>query len=108
DIDLPPNSLAARICTYECTFCADCVENNCKMSARIAEAVLHPARSVRRANGEQACRLPSDRLQRSEYTFPTAWMTSPGTRLESGTSHPKDGRLLSRGRAAFAAKRDLA
>ena len=28
DIDLPPNSLTARICTYECTFCVDCVENN--------------------------------------------------------------------------------
>lgn len=25
DKDLPPNSLEARICTYECTFCADCV-----------------------------------------------------------------------------------
>jgi hypothetical protein len=24
---LPPDSLEARICTYECTFCADCVEN---------------------------------------------------------------------------------
>jgi len=24
---LPPNSLEARICTYECTFCAACVEN---------------------------------------------------------------------------------
>src|SRR5580765_2977317 len=24
---LPPSSLDARICTYECTFCADCVEN---------------------------------------------------------------------------------
>ena len=24
---LPPNSLAARICTYECTFCTACVEN---------------------------------------------------------------------------------
>lgn len=23
---LPPNSLEARICSYECTFCADCVE----------------------------------------------------------------------------------
>ena len=23
---LPPDSLQARICTYECTFCADCVE----------------------------------------------------------------------------------
>ena len=26
DIDLPPNSTLARICTYECTFCAECVE----------------------------------------------------------------------------------
>jgi uncharacterized protein len=27
DKDLPPNSVAARICTFECTFCANCVEN---------------------------------------------------------------------------------
>ena len=27
DKDLPPASLEARICTYECTFCADCVAN---------------------------------------------------------------------------------
>jgi hypothetical protein len=27
DRDLPPESTEARICTYECTFCADCVEN---------------------------------------------------------------------------------
>lgn len=26
DIDLPPESTAARICTYECTYCADCVQ----------------------------------------------------------------------------------
>jgi hypothetical protein len=26
DRDLPPDSDQARICTYECTFCADCVE----------------------------------------------------------------------------------
>lgn len=26
DKDLPPNAIEARICTYECTFCADCVE----------------------------------------------------------------------------------
>jgi uncharacterized protein len=24
---LPPDSLEARICSYECTFCASCVEN---------------------------------------------------------------------------------
>jgi hypothetical protein len=26
DRDLPPDSREARICSYECTFCADCVE----------------------------------------------------------------------------------
>lgn len=27
DEDLPPASTRARICSFECTFCADCVEN---------------------------------------------------------------------------------
>jgi len=27
DVDLPPSSLAARICSFECTFCADCAEH---------------------------------------------------------------------------------
>jgi hypothetical protein len=26
DVDLPPDATDARICTYECTFCARCVE----------------------------------------------------------------------------------
>src|SRR5213078_2952404 len=26
DTDLPPDSLEARICSYECTFCRDCAE----------------------------------------------------------------------------------
>jgi hypothetical protein len=26
DRDLPPESVEAMICTYECTFCRDCVE----------------------------------------------------------------------------------
>ncbi|MBV8751511.1 MAG: DUF1272 domain-containing protein [Hyphomicrobiales bacterium] len=26
DKDLPPTATDARICTYECTFCAECVE----------------------------------------------------------------------------------
>ena len=28
DKDLPPQATEARICTYECTFCADCVERH--------------------------------------------------------------------------------
>jgi len=27
DTDLPPDSPDAMICTYECTWCRDCVEN---------------------------------------------------------------------------------
>jgi len=26
DCDLPPNATNARICTFECTFCSECVE----------------------------------------------------------------------------------
>ncbi|MFX9348003.1 DUF1272 domain-containing protein, partial [Acinetobacter baumannii] len=26
DKDLPPSATDARICSYECTFCADCAE----------------------------------------------------------------------------------
>ena len=26
DRDLPPESVEARICTFECTFCADCAD----------------------------------------------------------------------------------
>jgi hypothetical protein len=28
DKDLPPEATDARICSYECTFCADCVERH--------------------------------------------------------------------------------
>lgn len=27
DKDLPPDATEARICSYECTFCADCVDD---------------------------------------------------------------------------------
>lgn len=27
DKDLPPASIEARICSYECTFCSDCADN---------------------------------------------------------------------------------
>jgi len=51
---LPPDSLDARICTYECTFCADCVENilynvcpNCG-----GGFVLRPIRPARNWHGD--------------------------------------------------------
>jgi hypothetical protein len=60
DRDLPPDSLLARICTYECTFCADCADNvlrnvcpNCggelvRRPVRPAKMLLkHPASTKR-------------------------------------------------------------
>lgn len=49
DRDLPPESAAARICTFECTFCAECADNvlhglcpNCKGNL-VARPVRPPA-----------------------------------------------------------------
>jgi uncharacterized protein len=52
DRDLPPDSPDARICTFECTFCAECVENvlsnvcpNC--GGGFAARPIRPAREWR-------------------------------------------------------------
>lgn len=60
DVDLPPESREARICTFECTFCAACAETvlkgicpNCggelvRRPIRPAAKLLkHPASRVR-------------------------------------------------------------
>jgi hypothetical protein len=60
DVDLPPDSADARICTFECTFCAACVEGplggvcpNCggnlvpRPIRPPNELALHPASTVR-------------------------------------------------------------
>ncbi len=65
DRDLPPDSTLARICSYECTFCADCVETkihnvcpNC--GGGLAPRPIRPAREWR--PGLSASRQPpSDR-----------------------------------------------
>jgi len=80
DKDLPPDALTARICSYECTFCADCAEKNCRMSARTVAAALRRDRSVQRQNGAQGFHLRSGRPQRSESTCPTVPMISQLTR----------------------------
>ena len=59
----------ARICTYECTFCADCVDNKCRMSAQTAVVVSRRGQFDRRRSGDPGFRLPSDRLQISECIF---------------------------------------
>jgi uncharacterized protein len=52
DKDLPPSASEARICSYECTFCADCVESklanvcpNC--GGGFAARPIRPAREWR-------------------------------------------------------------
>ncbi len=52
---LPPDALEARICSYECTFCADCVDNillnvcpNC--GGGFTQRPVRPARNWRRNN----------------------------------------------------------
>jgi uncharacterized protein len=67
DKDLPPAAADAMICTFECTFCRDCVENrlggvcpNCggNFASRPvrppAELLRHPASMVRAYN-PQGC-----------------------------------------------------
>ena len=51
---LPPDSLDARICSYECTFCAGCVEACCSTSARTAAAdsSRRPIRPARNWKGD--------------------------------------------------------
>jgi len=52
---LPPKSLEARICSFECTFCANCVENvlgnvcpNC--GGGFVPRPIRPARNWKRGN----------------------------------------------------------
>ena len=68
DTDLPPDSRAARICTYECTFCQTCAETrfdmicpNCKgelVRRPIRPAAMlekHPASDQRVTKAHAAC-----------------------------------------------------
>ncbi|MFN8602589.1 MAG: DUF1272 domain-containing protein [Candidatus Binatia bacterium] len=67
DVDLPPDSMDVRICTYECTFCASCAETkllgvcpNCggelvrRPRRPAAMLVKHPA-STKRVHKPQGC-----------------------------------------------------
>ena len=89
DVDLPPNSVDAWICSYECTFCSDCVEHklhnvcpNC--GGGFAPRPIRPATECGRVS-----RSPGVRHQPNALTCRTASTTLPGTRLGSGTSRPR-------------------
>ena len=73
DKDLPPQSTEARICSYECTFCADCAENklanvcpNC--GGGFVPRPIRPAREWRPGVCVTA-QIPSDKRVRLKYSL---------------------------------------
>ncbi len=72
DRDLPPDSSEARICTYECTFCARCVDEvlhgvcpNCggefvRRPRRPAAKLIRDAASTERVYNPTGC-APANR-----------------------------------------------
>jgi uncharacterized protein len=72
DKDLPPNGTDARICSYECTFCAECVENklhnvcpNC--GGGFERRPIRPA-SEHRPGVSVSKQLPSDKRVHLKYS----------------------------------------
>ncbi len=73
DTDLPPHASDARICSYECTFCAPCVENvlhnvcpNC--GGGFAPRPLRPLRAWRAGTGLEND-PPDTRRRKLSYTM---------------------------------------
>ena len=72
DVDLPPEATDARICTYECTFCADCVErvlqNVCPNCGGGFQArPIRPAHAWREGTG-LVNDPPADRRRHTRYS----------------------------------------
>jgi hypothetical protein len=72
DVDLPPDSSEARICTYECTFCASCVETvlhdvcpNC--GGNFEPRPIRPAQERREGTG-LASHPAGTRRRQTHYT----------------------------------------
>ena len=73
DRDLPPSDPRARICTYECTFCADCVDDvllnvcpNC--GGGFVPRPIRPQQSWRTATGLEHD-PPDDRRRHLKYAM---------------------------------------
>ena len=69
DCDLPPDSLEARICSYECTFCARCAETtlanvcpNC--GGGFVPRPIRPRQAWREGAGLSAHPASTERRQR--------------------------------------------
>ena len=70
DRDLPPESPDARICTFECTFCRDCVEGplggvcpNC--GGNFERRPIRPKDALERFPASQARVFKASHLQKS-------------------------------------------
>ncbi|HZD53241.1 MAG TPA: DUF1272 domain-containing protein [Woeseiaceae bacterium] len=73
DKDLPPESLEARICTFECTFCADCadarLQNVCpNCGGGFAPRPIRPATEWRKGLSRHAIPPSTERVHMS-YTL---------------------------------------
>jgi uncharacterized protein len=73
DTDLPPHDTRARICTYECTFCADCVEQHLRnvcpnCGGGFAPRPIRP-RAAWRAGLSTTERPPSTKRVQLSYTL---------------------------------------
>ncbi len=65
DKDLAPDATDARICSYECTFCADCVERYLSNVCPNCGGGLFRGRSGQRGSGGAAYRAPGSRRRRN-------------------------------------------
>ena len=55
DVDLPPDAVDARICSFECTFCAACAERLSKLCPNCGgELVRRPIRPAGKLAGHPA------------------------------------------------------
>jgi len=73
DADLPPNSLEACICSYECTFCKNCVatvlKNVCpNCGGGFSPRPIRPVKSHRPGVGLEY-QLPSTRRVTAKYSM---------------------------------------
>ncbi len=90
DCDLPPESTEARICSYECTFCVDCVEQvlsnvcpNCGggfVPRPIRPAIAHRAGISRSDQPPLFERVRSDYSREAMQSFAATLSTVPPER----------------------------
>ncbi|MCF2905004.1 DUF1272 domain-containing protein [Octadecabacter sp. CECT 8868] len=87
DGDLPPNSSDAMICSYECTYCADCVkdilQNVCPTCG--GGFVQRPIRPVRAEGGQTNLGLSNRPAGTQRYH--SAWSSE---QIEAVVMHLKD------------------